>query len=191
MAWTTPRTWVAGEIVTAAIMNTHVRDNLNEIRNYYPRVLFSANGSLGNATTVETTWYSRTIPANTMFQNGYMVVVDTGGTWAANGNTKTVRFYFGDHGLYYTLGNQAINGNNWRIQIRIQRTGSSTARATIWVTTNTASSGIITAVVHSSLSGLDFTTNQTIYQTGQGGATSDIIINDYKVVLVPGDPAVS
>ena len=30
MAWTTPRTWTTGETVTAAIMNTHVRDNLNE-----------------------------------------------------------------------------------------------------------------------------------------------------------------
>src|SRR5262245_42528639 len=29
MAWTTPRTWVAGELVTATIMNSHVRDNLN------------------------------------------------------------------------------------------------------------------------------------------------------------------
>lgn len=29
MAWTTPRTWVAGETVTAALMNTHVRDNLS------------------------------------------------------------------------------------------------------------------------------------------------------------------
>ena len=29
MAWTTPRTWVAGEVVTAAIMNTHLRDNFN------------------------------------------------------------------------------------------------------------------------------------------------------------------
>ena len=28
MAWTTPRTWVADELVTATIMNTHVRDNL-------------------------------------------------------------------------------------------------------------------------------------------------------------------
>ena len=27
MAWTLPRTWVAGEIVTAALMNTHIRDN--------------------------------------------------------------------------------------------------------------------------------------------------------------------
>lgn len=28
MAWTTPRTWVVGEIATASIMNTHIRDNL-------------------------------------------------------------------------------------------------------------------------------------------------------------------
>lgn len=32
MAWTAPRTWVAGEIVTAAIMNTHVRDNLSLLK---------------------------------------------------------------------------------------------------------------------------------------------------------------
>lgn len=32
MAWTTPRTWTDTETVTASIMNTHVRDNLNELR---------------------------------------------------------------------------------------------------------------------------------------------------------------
>lgn len=31
MSWTTARTWVAGEVVTAAIMNTHVRDNLKAL----------------------------------------------------------------------------------------------------------------------------------------------------------------
>ncbi len=30
MPWTAPRTWTTGEIVTASIMNTHVRDNFNE-----------------------------------------------------------------------------------------------------------------------------------------------------------------
>jgi len=29
MAYTTPRTWVTDEVVTAAIMNTHVRDNFD------------------------------------------------------------------------------------------------------------------------------------------------------------------
>ena len=31
MAWTTPRTWVAGENPTATIFNTHVRDNLIDL----------------------------------------------------------------------------------------------------------------------------------------------------------------
>lgn len=31
MAWTTPRTWVTSEIVTASQLNTHVRDNLNAV----------------------------------------------------------------------------------------------------------------------------------------------------------------
>jgi len=32
MAWTAPRTWVSGETVTAALMNTHVRDNFNALQ---------------------------------------------------------------------------------------------------------------------------------------------------------------
>ena len=28
MAWTAPKTWVPGEMATAALLNTHVRDNL-------------------------------------------------------------------------------------------------------------------------------------------------------------------
>jgi len=28
-AFTTPRTWVTGEVVTAALLNTHIRDNQN------------------------------------------------------------------------------------------------------------------------------------------------------------------
>ena len=35
MAWTTPRTWVALEGLTAALMNTHVRDNENALYNAF------------------------------------------------------------------------------------------------------------------------------------------------------------
>ena len=38
MAWSTPRTWVDGEIVTATEMNTDVRDNMAYLK---------ANGSDG------------------------------------------------------------------------------------------------------------------------------------------------
>ncbi len=57
MPWTTPRTWVAGEVVTAAIMNTHVRDNLSDLHsrmNITPQLVqgseaITAHGSLVNA----------------------------------------------------------------------------------------------------------------------------------------------
>ena len=32
MAWTTPRTWIAGEVVTAALLNAQVRDNLTYLK---------------------------------------------------------------------------------------------------------------------------------------------------------------
>jgi microcystin-dependent protein len=31
LAWTVPRTWVTGELVTGSLMNTHLRDNLNAV----------------------------------------------------------------------------------------------------------------------------------------------------------------
>lgn len=31
MAWTTPKTWAVSEVVTAAMLNTHLKDNLNAI----------------------------------------------------------------------------------------------------------------------------------------------------------------
>lgn len=34
MAWVAPRTWVASEVVTAAMLNQHVRDNLNALNGY-------------------------------------------------------------------------------------------------------------------------------------------------------------
>jgi len=33
MAWVTPRTWVPEELVTANLLNTHLRDNLNALKN--------------------------------------------------------------------------------------------------------------------------------------------------------------
>lgn len=55
MAWTTPRTWVAGEEVTEALLNTHVRDNLAAIGDawttYTPSwTAASVNPSIGNGT---------------------------------------------------------------------------------------------------------------------------------------------
>jgi hypothetical protein len=67
MTWTAPRTWVAGETVTAAIMNTHVRDNLNALANdswQYLSYVPGGNNDTSASTTV--TWFTMgniTVPA--------------------------------------------------------------------------------------------------------------------------------
>jgi len=66
--FTTPRTWTDAEFVTAAIMNPHIRDNLNFIRPLPARKAadqsIASNTSLQNATDMvlpigvsETWWY--------------------------------------------------------------------------------------------------------------------------------------
>lgn len=51
MAWTSPRTFVAAETVTAAIMNTHIRDNLLEL-----------NGTSNTWTAYTPVWAAGTNP---------------------------------------------------------------------------------------------------------------------------------
>lgn len=53
MAWTTPRTWADAETVTAALMNTHVRDNLNYL--YDPGDWVAYTPTVSGFTSVVTT----------------------------------------------------------------------------------------------------------------------------------------
>jgi hypothetical protein len=38
--WTIPRTWNPGELVTALMMNTHLRDNLNAVKSFIPQAFY-------------------------------------------------------------------------------------------------------------------------------------------------------
>lgn len=55
MAWTTPRTWVTSEVPTAAIFNTHVRDNLEALygttSSYTPQVDQGASTNIAKSIT--------------------------------------------------------------------------------------------------------------------------------------------
>lgn len=58
MAWTTPRTWTDGETVTAAIMNTHLRDNFQFFADEPHELWLSknANQAITANTTTAITW---------------------------------------------------------------------------------------------------------------------------------------
>jgi len=80
MAWTAPRTWVASEVVTAALMNTHVRDNLKAIGDpwtaYGSGASWTSTGtapSLGNGT-----WNGKYIQAGKFVR--FRIVLTMGST---------------------------------------------------------------------------------------------------------------
>lgn len=67
MAWTTPKTWASGEIVSAANMNAHVRDNLSFLK---------VATTKGDVQVFDGTNYIRLAVGT----NGYVLVADSGET---------------------------------------------------------------------------------------------------------------
>lgn len=99
MAWTVPRTWVAKEVVTAALLNTHVKDNLIDLDTRAP-VYGDVAGEDGTATsgTAEEVMATFTIPANTLDANGATIHLAAWGTMTENANNKTARLRWGTTG---------------------------------------------------------------------------------------------
>lgn len=67
MAWSTPRTWTADEVVTAAIMNSHLRDNLNVLkvtRDDVGRISELSSTTLADLSAANVTGLARPAAAN-------------------------------------------------------------------------------------------------------------------------------
>jgi hypothetical protein len=51
MSWNTPRTWTPGEVVTASLLNAHLRDNLNALLAGRPLAFVCRTGSADYSTS--------------------------------------------------------------------------------------------------------------------------------------------
>ena len=84
-AWITPRTWTTGELITAAIMNAHIRDNLN--------ALFSPVANIASITTditeTSTSFVDATGLTITFTTVGDTVVIGFVGTVSNSGSGAT------------------------------------------------------------------------------------------------------
>lgn len=89
MAYSTPRTWVAAEIVTAAQMNANVRDNVAFLANPPKvRAYNSANISCNNAASTLLTLDSERFDTDTMHStsvNTGRITFTTAGTYMVTG----------------------------------------------------------------------------------------------------------
>lgn len=195
MGWTTPRTWSPGETVTAALMNAHVRDNLNVLKTNIadngdidissqlaaiPSVLTKTAAEV-EATTSETNFLNYTVPANTLSANGQMLRAVLEGVMAANANNKTVKVYFGGTQVGSTL-TVANSGVPWRLVIHVHRRGAASQVIT-WTFTYAAGNG--TTIDRGTLT-KDLTAGQALRVTGTSGtATGDIVFDAAHVEKVP------
>ena len=60
MAWTIPRTWVVGELVTAALLNTHIRDNQTYVKTEVDRIDDCSESDIIGSRAVDTAYQNGT-----------------------------------------------------------------------------------------------------------------------------------
>lgn len=117
MAWTTPRTWVAGEVPTAATFNTHVKGNFDAIGGAWTAFTPTVQSwTLGNGTVaaaymqagklvhfrIRVNWGSTTVTAATLTLGGLPIATHAdfaaGLRWVARDASGPASF-FGDADL--------------------------------------------------------------------------------------------
>ena len=126
MAYTTPRTWMAGETVTAALMNTHLRDNLTAIVAANPlvvpaaRVYNNADQSIPNNSATALTFNSETFDTDTIHDtstNTGRLTCKTAGIYEISASVAFAAHSTGTRALYFYL-----NGATTIAQVRLRAT---------------------------------------------------------------------
>jgi hypothetical protein len=138
--------------------------------------------TVGSVNAVETDLWSFNIPANMLSRNGDSLEVFCGGTYAANGNGKRLKFIFGS-ATVYNSGSIAFNNAQWGIHATLVRTAGSVQVTNVRFGSNSA-------LNFSETSQLDAAENTAgaivIRVTGTGVATNDIVC---KYAKLRWDPA--
>jgi hypothetical protein len=91
--WTLPRTWATGEIVTAAQLNTHLRDNLDylKLREDTPLNHFTCTSSTAYTTTSSTfTDMDSAGLTGTLVTTGGPVLIGAAMSWKSSGTSIDV-----------------------------------------------------------------------------------------------------
>lgn len=132
----------------------------------------------GSAGTTEVAFHTITVPAKFLNVDGRGVRIKASGSFAANGNTKTIKTYFGAQSI--SSGAVTHNAKNWLMELEVFRTGAATQ------VNRGRYSADGTADVVAIGTGTDDLTAAVIVKITGTGATSgaDIIISNLTVELI-------
>src|SRR5688572_3974380 len=105
--WVTPRTWSAGELITASIMNAHVRDQLNALKTPAGGYVFVNEGTDLSTTSTSFVDADATDLALTFTSGGGDVLL--GFTAAITSSGASAKNYFDIH---ESVANARIGGDD-------------------------------------------------------------------------------
>lgn len=121
------------------------------------------------------------LPNDSLAEDGTGVLIEANGTYAANGNNKTVRLYLGS--LVISSGIKTSNNLPWSMSLRVTRTGAGAQRYSgVFVVSGTA------PALFDGTSTQDETDVLLAKCTGQNGTATagDIICNYFSITPICG-----
>lgn len=143
--------------------------------------LISNTTPVGNVGAGEDDLISYTLQPNVLAKDGYNIEIKAWGTFAANGNNKTVKLKFGSAVLYDTTALAANNGS-WMITGVVTRTGAATQQAiTSMMSSNATVGNSVTYIVPTET----LSATIIIKCTGTATANDDIIQKGLLVKVYP------
>lgn len=137
-------------------------------------VLYVNSTAVGNVLTGEDTLMTYSLPADTLAVNNQSLRFEAWGTTAANGNTKTLKFYFGTD--VETIFTSALNNVDWFVEGTIIRTGAATQKIMYRVITSGFTPDCFYYAYTQTLSSA-----VTMRMTGTATATNDIVQQAFKI----------
>ncbi len=126
----------------------------------------------GNVTTGEDDLLTYTLPANGLGVYGQTIRITAAGIFAANGNTKQVKLYFGATAIV-TGTSYAYNDKTWQFVCIVQRKAAAVGVASGVYSTSDTTNG--PAVHNRTALTVDNTAAVIIKVTGEATSTGDII----------------
>jgi hypothetical protein len=163
---------------SSAMVAAEIRTNFTALE----RRLYTTTVATGNNLAVETTLAQYTVPAATLATDGQYLRVQASGYLAANGATKTAKLYFGGTSVGSS---SAASGSRWNLKALIIRKGATSQVIAGFEVQYQAASPGLGGTGAQPTPAATLASPVVVKVTGQGSASSDIVLESMTVELVP------